>query len=140
MDDLKGEVIGEELHECTLWNDIFSADLLGEDVLLLNISVYRSLGVLHDLGCFVCRDSVGKVSKSLFHVCFEVVLALVCDRDITFHNVLGIHLPVIIDHHRLLCRLGVEEPHGDLFSLLGSFLLQIGFCILTENDIPCVSF
>ena len=27
MDDLEGEVIGEEIHECGLGEDIFSADL-----------------------------------------------------------------------------------------------------------------
>ena len=37
MDDLEGEVIGEEIHECGLGEDIFSADLYCEDALLLNI-------------------------------------------------------------------------------------------------------
>ena len=31
MDDLEGKVIGEEIHECGLWEDIFSADLYCED-------------------------------------------------------------------------------------------------------------
>ena len=37
MDDLEGEVADEELHERTLWHDILSADLNGEDALLTNI-------------------------------------------------------------------------------------------------------
>ena len=37
MDDLEGEVIGEEVHEGVFWEDIFSADLNCEDALLTNI-------------------------------------------------------------------------------------------------------
>ena len=37
MDDLEGEVIGEEVHEGGLWEDILSADLNCEDALLTNI-------------------------------------------------------------------------------------------------------
>jgi hypothetical protein len=37
MDDLEGEVIDEELYECGLGEDIFSADLDCEDALLPNI-------------------------------------------------------------------------------------------------------
>ena len=37
MDDLEGEVVGEKVHESGLWEDIFSADLDGEDALLTNI-------------------------------------------------------------------------------------------------------
>jgi len=37
MDDLEGKVIGKEVHECGLGEDIFSADLNGEDALLPNI-------------------------------------------------------------------------------------------------------
>ena len=37
MDDLEGEVIGEEVHEGGLGEDIFSADLDGKDALLPNI-------------------------------------------------------------------------------------------------------
>ena len=37
MDDLEGEVIGEEVHEGGLGEDIFSADLDCEDALLPNI-------------------------------------------------------------------------------------------------------
>ena len=34
MDNLEGEVVGEEVHESGLWEDIFSADLYGKDTLL----------------------------------------------------------------------------------------------------------
>lgn len=37
MDDLEGEVIGEEVHEGGLGENIFSADLYCEDALLPNI-------------------------------------------------------------------------------------------------------
>ena len=42
MNDFEGEICDEELYECGLWNDILSADLDGEEVLLLNILVYHS--------------------------------------------------------------------------------------------------
>ena len=45
MDDLEGEVIGEEIHECALGHDILTADLNGEDSLLLNICEHRVFGV-----------------------------------------------------------------------------------------------
>ena len=34
MDDLEGKVVGEKVHEGGLWEDIFAADLNGEDALL----------------------------------------------------------------------------------------------------------
>jgi hypothetical protein len=37
MDDLEGEVIGEEIYEGGLGKDILSADLYCEDALLTNI-------------------------------------------------------------------------------------------------------
>ena len=37
MDDLEGKIIYEEVHEGGLWEDIFAADLDGEDSLLTNI-------------------------------------------------------------------------------------------------------
>ena len=41
MDDLEGEVAGEEVHEGGLGEDIFSADLNREDALLTNIGEHR---------------------------------------------------------------------------------------------------
>ena len=37
MDNLEGEVIGEEVHKGGFWEDILSADLNREDALLTNI-------------------------------------------------------------------------------------------------------
>ena len=37
MDDLEGEVADEKFHERSLGDDILTADLNGEDALLLNI-------------------------------------------------------------------------------------------------------
>ena len=56
MDDLEGEVIGEEVHECALGHDILSADLNGEDAPLLNIGQYCVFGVSHNVGCLVCCE------------------------------------------------------------------------------------
>ena len=36
MDDLEGEVANEEFHKCALGDDILTADLDGEDSLLLS--------------------------------------------------------------------------------------------------------
>ena len=51
MDDFEGKVVGEKVHESGLWENILSADLYCEDAFLLNIRVYRILGVAHDVGC-----------------------------------------------------------------------------------------
>ena len=45
MDNLEGEVADEKFHECALGHDILSADLNGEDALLLNICEYCAFGV-----------------------------------------------------------------------------------------------
>ena len=37
LDDLEGEVVGEEVHEGGLGENVFSADLNSEDALLPNI-------------------------------------------------------------------------------------------------------
>ena len=56
MDDLEGEVADEKFHECALGNDILAVYPDGEDALLLDIRIYRALGVSHDVGCFVCGE------------------------------------------------------------------------------------
>ena len=45
MDDLERGVAYDKFHKCGLWEDIFSADLDGEDALLLNIRVDCVFGV-----------------------------------------------------------------------------------------------
>ena len=101
MNDLEGEICDEELRECGLWNDILSADLDGEEVLLLNIRYYRVSGVAHNLTSLICRDSIGKVSESLFHVRFELVLALVRNRDID--------LPHLYEHRQTACVFKIKK-------------------------------
>ena len=61
MNDLEAEICDEELCECALGNNILSADLDSEEVLLLNIRDHRVSGVAHDLTCLICRDGIGKV-------------------------------------------------------------------------------
>jgi len=62
MDNLEGEVADEKLHKCALWHDILSADLNGEDSLLLNICEHRVFGVAHNVSRFIRSERVGKVS------------------------------------------------------------------------------
>ena len=122
MDDLKGEVADEEFHECAFGYDIFSADLNGEDALLLNIRVYRVFGVAHDISRLVCCERVGKVPKPRFNVVSECLSAFVSHLDIAVCNSHGIYRIMVMQYHRLLRRLGVEDTHGDFLSSLGSFL------------------
>ena len=49
MDDLEGEISDKKLHKCALWHDILSADLDGEDSLLLNICEYCAFSVPHNV-------------------------------------------------------------------------------------------
>ena len=123
MDNLEGEVIDEELYECALGKDILSADLDGEDAFLLNIRVDCVFGVTHDICCFIRGDGIGKILKSFFDMFAEIVLALVRNGYEAFGKVYGIHWAVVVDHHLLLCRFGVEDPHRDLLTPLCSFLL-----------------
>ena len=81
--------------------------------------------VADDLGGFVGGECIGKVSESPLHVSPECIPALVRNGNEAFSNVHGIHRAIIIDHHRLLGRLGIEEPHGDLLAPYRSFLSQI---------------
>ena len=78
-----------------------------------------------DLGGFVGGEGIGKVSESPLHVLSERAPALVRNGDEAFSNVHGIHRAIVVDHHRLLGRLGVEDSHGDLLTPCRSFLSQI---------------
>ena len=82
MDDLEGEVADEKFHERTLWHDILSADLNGEDALLLNIGQHCAFGVAHNVGCLICGECIGKVAKPRFNVVSECFLAPVCNGDV----------------------------------------------------------
>ena len=77
MDDLEGEVVGEEVYEGGFGEDIFSADLNCEDALLLNIRVDCIFGVTHNVGCFISSNGIGKILKSLFNMCAELVLNII---------------------------------------------------------------
>ena len=94
MNDLEGEICDEELCECALGNNILSADLDSEEVLLLNIRDHRVSGVAHDLTCLICRDGIRKIFQALFHVCFDLVHRVeVTDEFLdlrTLHSVHGI--------------------------------------------------
>ena len=135
MDNLKGEVTDEEVHECALGDDILTADLNCEDSLLLNIGQYCAFGVAHNISRLVCCERVGKVSEPLLHVVSECISAFVSHLDIAVCNPHGIYRIMVMQYHRLLCRLSVEDTHGDLLASLGSFLLQIRFHILKPYGI-----
>ena len=135
MDDLKGEVIDEEVHKSTLGYDIFSADLNGEYPLLLNICEYCAFGVPHNVSRLVCCERVGKVLQSFLNVVSECISAFVSHLDIAVCNPHGIYRIMVMQYHRLLGRLGIEDTHGDLLAPLGSFLMQICFHILKPYGI-----
>ena len=135
MDDLEGEVIGEKVHEGGLGEDIFSADLDGEDALLTNIGEHCVRCIADDLGGVVGGEGIGKIPKPPLYVLSECAPALVRNGNEAFPNIHGIHRAIVVDHHRLLGRLGVEDPHGNLLAPYRRFLPQICFYILTENDI-----
>ena len=125
MDDLECEVVDEKVHEGGLGEDIFSADLYCEDALLPNIGEHRVRRVADDLGGFVGGEGIREIPQPPLHVSPECFPALVRNGDEAFSNIRGIHRSVVVDHHRLLGRLGVEEPHGDLLAPYRSFLSQI---------------
>ena len=68
--------------------------------------------VADDLGGFVGGEGIWKIPKSPLHVLPERAPALVRNGNEAFPNIHGIHLAIIIDHHPLLGRLGVEDAHG----------------------------
>ena len=125
MDDLEGEVADEKFHECALGHDILTADLNCEDALLLNIRQHRVFGVAHNVGCLICGECIRKVPKPRFNVVSESLSAFVSHLDIAIRDSHSVHRMMIVDHHRLLRGLGVEDPHGDLLSSCRPFLSQI---------------
>ena len=135
MNNLEGEVADEEFHKRALGHDILSADLNGEDALLLNIGQYCAFGVPHNVGCLVCCKRVGKVPQPLLNVVSECISAFVSHLDIAICNPHGIYRIMVMQYHRLLRRLSIEDTHGDLLAPLGSFLLQIRFHILKPYGI-----
>ena len=135
MDNLEGEVADEKFYECALGHDILSADLNGEDSLLLNIGQYCVFGVAHNIGCLVCSERVGKVSQAFLNVVSECISAFVSHLDIAVCNPHGIYRIMVMQYHRLLRWLGVEDSNGNLLAPFRSFLLQIRFHILKPYGI-----
>ena len=84
MDDLEGEVADKELHKCALGHDILSADLNGEDSLLLNIGQYCAFGVDHNISRLVCGERVGKVSS--VYILNALIYLQKCDIACFFVN------------------------------------------------------
>ena len=109
MDDLKGEVIDEEVHKSALWHDVLSIYLDGEYPLLLNICEYRALGVPHNVSRLVCCERVWKVPKPLLNVVSECISAFVSHLDIAVCNPHGIYRIMVMQYHSLFCRLSVTE-------------------------------
>ena len=75
MDNLKGEVADEKLHEHPLGNNIYPADPDGEDALLLNIRDHRVFGAAHNLTCLICLDGFGKVHNRSIYILSIYILS-----------------------------------------------------------------
>ena len=135
MDNLEGEVAVEKFHKRALGHDILSADLNREDSLLLNIGQHCAFGVPHNISRLVCCERVGKVPKPRFNMVSECLSAFVSHLDIAMRDSHGIHRMMVMDHHRLLRRLGVEDAYGYLLAPLSSFLLQISLHVFKAYGI-----
>ena len=134
VDDPEGDVADEEVDNGGFGDDILSADADGIDVILLNVGQHHTSAVTDDLCRSIDDKGVGCVPESLLHVRSERLLAVVCKGDIALGDCDGVH-GTAVQQHLPLPGLGVEDPHVDLLSSFGSFLLQIRFYVLTEDDI-----
>lgn len=134
VDDPEGDVADKEVDDGGFGDDILAADTDGIDVFLLNVGQHHATAVTDDLCRSIDDEGVGCVPEPLLHVRSERILAFIRKSDIAFGDGNGVHGPAV-QQHLSLPGLGVEDPHGDLLSPLGSFLLQIGFHILAEDDI-----
>ena len=135
MDNLECKVADEEFHKRALGYDILAVYQDGEDSLLLNIRQHCAFGVPHNVSRLVCCERVGKVPKPLLNVVSECISAFVSHLDIAVCNPHGIYRIMVMQYHRLLRRLGVEDTHGDLLAPFRTFLLQINFHILKPYGI-----
>ena len=90
--------------------------------------------VADDLGGFVGGEGIGKVPKPPLHVSPECAPALVRNGNEAFTNIHGIHRAIIIDHHRLLGRLGIEDPHGDLLTPIWLAVVLVYPCVKKSSD------
>ena len=92
-------------------------------------------GFMNNFKGEVVGEGIGKVPKPPLHVLSERASALVRNGDEAFSNVHGIHRAIIVDHHRLLGRLGVEDPHGDLLSSCRPFFSQIDLNVFHTDHV-----
>ena len=69
MDDLEGEVIGEEVHKCGLGEDILSADPDDEDAFLLFFTVIAAISLI---AAILLAYSPTKKISFLFHVNLQI--------------------------------------------------------------------
>lgn len=134
VDDPEGDVADEEVDDGGFGDDILAADADGIDVLLLNVGQHHSAAVTDDLRRGIDVKGVGCVPESFLRMRSERLLAFIRKGDIALGDGDGVH-GTAVQQHIPLPGLGVENPHGDLLSPIYSFLLQIGFHILTEDDI-----
>lgn len=134
VDDPEGDVADEEVNDGGFGDDILAADADGIDVLLLNMGQHHTSAVTDNLCRGIDDKGVGRVPESLLHMRSERLLAVVRKGDIARCDGDGVH-GLAVQQHLPLPGLGVEDPYGDLLSSFGSFLLQIRFYVLTEDDI-----
>ena len=134
VDDPEGDVADEEVDDGGFGDDILAADADGVDVILLDVGQHHAAAVTDDLCRSIDDKGVGCVPESLLHVRPERILAFIRKGDIALGDGDGVH-GLAVQQHLSLPGLGVEDPHGDLLSSFGSFLLQIRFYVLTEDDI-----
>ena len=86
IDDLKGGITDDKIHEGGLGEDIFSADEDGADVLFPDVRDYGGLGVADNFRCLIRRDGIGKVFEALLNVIPEVLSIVLRNRDIALGN------------------------------------------------------
>ena len=134
VDDPESDVADEEVDDGGFGDDILSADADGVDVLLLNVGQHHAAAITDDFRRSIDDKGIGCVPESLLHVRSERLLAVVRKGDIALSDGDGVH-GLAVQQHLPLPGLGVEDPHGYFLTPLGSFLLQIRFYILTEDDI-----
>ncbi len=134
VDDLEGGIADKEVGDGGLGNDILSADKDGSNILFLNVIEYHTFAITGNFGGLLDGECIAEIFQSLVNVSFVCILAIIREGDIALGKRCRVHW-LVVDFHPSPCRLGVEDPHGDFLTPLCSFLLQIDFHILTEDDI-----
>lgn len=135
VDDPEGNIADEEVDDGGFGDDILAADADGIDVFLLNVGQHHASAVTDDLCRGIDDKGVGCVPESILHMRSERLLAFIRKGDIAIRDSHSIHRMMVMDHHRLLRRLGARDPNGDLLSPCLSLLLQVNFYVLQADDI-----